>query len=433
MSRMFETISSILKGKAGKISIRGWVANKRSSGGIQFLEIRDGTGFVQATLKKGKVSDDLFKEVDLMNAESVVEIKGEAKEDRRATSGYEIVIDEIKILHKAAEDFPISKKDHGPEYLMDQRHFYLRDRRMFLITKIRAKILELARRWFNENEFTEVHVPLIVGAAVEGGSTLFKIDYFGSPAYLTQSWQLYGEAYINAVGKCYTLAPSFRAEKSRTRRHLTEYWHLEAEMPFCDVDGLMEHEESLVSYVCQGLAQEMPVELKELGRDPADLAKVKAPLPRVTYEEAIKILQKDGVKVEMGDDIGADEEKVLTQHYDTPFFLTHFPTAIKPFYHKPDPKNPKFTLSVDMLAPEGYGEIIGSGQRIDDYDELLKRIKKEKLDPKAYQWYLDMRKWGSVPHAGFGLGIERLVMWTCKLEHVRDAIAFPRFINRVTP
>lgn len=430
---MFTPIFEVLKGKTGKVSVRGWVSNKRSSGGIQFLEIRDGTGFVQTALKKEKIGENLFKEIDLMNVESVVEISGEAKEDKRAPGGYEISADKIKILHKAAEDFPIQKKDHGPEYLMDQRHFYLRDRKMFLITKVRAKVLELAREWFEKNGFTEVHVPIIVGAAVEGGSTLFQLDYFGSPAYLTQSWQLYGEAYINSVGKCYTLAPSFRAEKSRTRRHLTEYWHLEAEMPFCDIGCLLEHEEKMMEHICQGLAKQMPVELKELGRDPEDLRKVKAPLPRVTYDEAIKILQKDKVKIKPGDDIGADEEKVLTKHYDVPFFLTHFPKSIKPFYHKQDPKNPKLTLSADMLAPEGYGEIIGSGQRIDDYDELLRRIKEDKLDPKAYQWYLDMRKWGSVPHAGYGLGIERLVMWVCGLEHVRDAIAFPRFINRTTP
>jgi asparaginyl-tRNA synthetase len=430
---MHTPISAILKGETGKVIVRGWVSNKRSSGGIQFLEIRDGTGFIQATVKKEKVGDELFKELDLMNVESVVEIEGEAKEDKRAQSGYEIGIDSIKILHKAAEDFPIQKKDHGPEYLMDQRHFYLRDRKMFLITKIRAKILELIRDWFRKSDFTEVHVPIIVGAAVEGGSTLFQLDYFGAPAYLTQSWQFYGEAYINSVGKCYTLAPSFRAEKSRTRRHLTEYWHLEAEMPFCDIECLMRNEEELIAHVCQGLAKDMQVELKELGRNPDDLAKVKAPFPRVSYTDAIEILKKDGVNIKWGDDIGADEERVLTQHYEVPFFLTHFPTAIKPFYHKQDPRDPKLTLSVDMLAPEGYGEIIGSGQRIEDYDELIRRINEQGLNPKDYQWYADMRKWGSVPHAGFGLGIERLIMWTCKLEHVRDAIAFPRFINRATP
>ena len=430
---MFQDISKVLKKKKGDVQIHGWVSKKRSSGGIQFFEVRDGTGFIQATIKKDKVGEDLFRELDLMNVESVVEIKGVAKEDKRAPGGCEVSIEEIKILHKAAEDFPIQKKDHGPEYLMDQRHFYLRDRRMFLITKIRAKALELIREWFKKGEFTEVHVPSIVGSAVEGGSTVFEIDYFGEPAYLTQSWQFYGEAFSNAVGKCFTLAPSFRAEKSRTRRHLTEYWHLEAEMPFCDVECLMKYEESLMEYVCQGLAKEMSVELTELGRDPEDLKKVKAPLPRLRYEEAVEILKKDGVKIEQGDDIGADEEKVLTKHYDVPVFLTHFPDEIKPFYHKPDPTNPKFVLGVDMLAPEGYGEIIGSGERIIDYDELLKRIKDKGLKAEDYQWYVDMRKWGSVPHAGFGLGIERLIMWTCKLEHVREAIAFPRFTNRKTP
>ena len=430
---MFMPISTVLKEKKGKVKIQGWVSKKRSSGGIQFLEIRDGTGFVQTILKKDKVDEEFFKELDLMNVESVVEIEGTAKEDKRAMGGCEVSIEKIKVLHKAAEDFPIQKKDHGPEYLMDQRHFYLRDRKMFLITKVRAKALELIREWFKKGEFTEVHVPSIVNNAVEGGSTMFEIDYFGTPAYLTQSWQFYGEAYINSVGKCFTLAPSFRAEKSRTRRHLTEYWHLEAEMPFCDVEGLIKTEESLICYVCQELAKQMPIELTELGRDPEDLKKVKAPLPRVRYEEAVEILQKDGVNIKQGDDIGADEEKVLTKHWDVPVFLTHFPDEIKPFYHKPDPKDKKFVLGVDMLAPEGYGEIIGSGERITDYEELVQRIKDKGLKPEDYGWYVDMRKWGSVPHAGFGLGIERLIMWTCKLEHVRESIAFPRFTNRTTP
>jgi asparaginyl-tRNA synthetase len=430
---MFTSISAILSGKTGKVRVRGWISNKRSSGGIQFLELRDGTGFIQSTVRKDKVGEEFFKDLELMNVESVIELEGEAVKDPRAPGGFELRVESIRVLHRAAEGFPIQKRDHGPEYLMDNRHFYLRDRKMFLITKVRAKILELMREWFKKEGFTEVHVPIIVGAAVEGGSTLFKLDYFGSPAYLTQSWQFYGEAYINSVGKCYTLAPSFRAEKSRTRRHLTEFWHLEAEMPFCDMNGLMEIEESLVEFVCQGIAKSMSVELKELGRDPADLLKVKAPLPRLRYEDAIEILKKDGVKIEQGDDIGADEERILTQHYDVPVFLTHFPDSIKPFYHKPDPKNPKYVLGVDMLAPEGYGEIIGSGERITDYDQLVSRIRKQGLDPKDYQWYVDMRKWGSVPHAGFGIGIERFVMWVCKLEHVRDAIAFPRFINRKTP
>ncbi len=430
---MFDSISELLNQNKRKVKIRGWISKKRSSGGIQFFEIRDGTGFIQTTLKKDKVDENFFKELDLMNIESVVEIEGELKEEKRSKYGFEIIIDKLKVLHKADVDFPIQKSDHGPEYLMDNRHFYLRDRKMFLITKIRAKILQLIRKYFDNEGFTEVHVPSIVNNAVEGGSNLFKIDYFGNSAYLTQSWQFYGEAYINSVGKCFTLAPSFRAENSRTRRHLTEYWHLEAEMPFCNLECLIKNEEDLISFVCNEIANDMPNELKELGRDPEYLKKIKAPLPRINYNEAIKILKNDGVKIDYGEDIGADEEKILTKHYNIPFFLTHFPKTIKPFYHKEDMKNPKLTLSVDMLAPEGYGEIIGSGQRIDDYDEMLRRLKEEKLNPKDYQWYIDMRKWGNVPHAGFGLGIERIIMWICKLEHIRESIAFPRFVNRTTP
>jgi asparaginyl-tRNA synthetase len=301
------------------------------------------------------------------------------------------------------------------------------------ILRVRAKVLEAAREWFKENGFIEVQVPIIVGAACEGGSTLFELKYFDSKAYLTQSWQLYGEAMIFGFGKCYTIAPSFRAEKSRTRRHLTEFWHLEAEMPFCDFEGLMKIEEELVWFILQKIARECSTELKELGRNPEDLLKMKPPFPRIRYEEAIKILQEKGVNVKYGDDLGADEEKVLALQFDRPFFVTHFPKGIKAFYHKPDPNQPDVTLSVDVLAPEGYGEIIGSGERIESYEELMKRIEEEKLDVSAYQWYLDLRKFGSVQHAGFGLGIERFVMWVCKLKHIRDATAFPRLINRIYP
>lgn len=430
----FTNISKILQGKTGKVSIRGWIQSKRSSGGIIFLQIRDGTGTIQTAVKKDSVDEKIFRKIEKLNLESAIEISGEAKKDQRAPSGYEISAGKIKILQAAASDFPVERKhEFNPDYELDNRHFFLRTKKMQLVTKVRAKILQLAREWFEKNGFTEVHVPSIVGAAVEGGATLFQLDYFGKPAYLTQSWQLYGEAYIYSVGKCYTIAPSFRAEKSRTRRHLAEYWHLEAEMPFCDMECLMKTEEEFLEYICHKLAKEMPDELKEMGRDPKDLLKIKTPFPKITYDEAVKALQESGVKVNYGDDFGADEEKVLTEKFDVPFFVTHFPKQTKAFYHKLDPKNQKLTLSVDMLAPEGVGEIIGSGQRIHDYDELMKRIKEEKLNPKDYQWYADLRKFGSVEHSGFGLGIERLVMWICKLEHVRDAIAFPRMMNRLTP
>jgi asparaginyl-tRNA synthetase len=430
---MFTDISEILAGKEGKFSIHGWLHGKRSSGGIQFLIIRDGTGFIQCTLKKDAVDKKTFDEIDKLPMESVLEIEGSVKKDSRAPYGYELGIEKIKVLTKAQEDFPITKKFHGPDFLLDHRHLWLRSKKMHFIMKIRSKVLEAAREWFKEHSYLEVQVPTIVSAACEGGSTLFEVKYFDSKAYLTQSWQLYGEAMIFGFGKCYTIAPSFRAEKSRTRRHLTEYWHLEAEMPFCDFEGLMKVEEELITFILHKVAEECETELTEVGRDSKDLLKVKTPFPRIRYEEAIKILQKKGVKIEYGDDLGADEERALALQFDVPFFVTHFPKGIKAFYHKPDPKDPKVTLSIDLLAPEGYGEIIGSGERIESYEDLMKRIKEEKLDPKAYGWYLDLRKYGSVPHAGFGLGIERTVMWICKLKHIRDAIAFPRLINRIYP
>jgi asparaginyl-tRNA synthetase len=426
-------IAEILKGMEGKVEIKGWLHNKRSSGGILFLIIRDGTGFIQCTLKKDVIEEKTFEETEKLPLESAVEIEGMAKKDERAPYGYEIAIEKVKVLSKAQEDFPIGKKYHGPEFLLDNRHLWIRSKKMNRIMKIRAKVLEAAREWFNDHNFLEVQVPIIVGAACEGGSTLFELKYFDSKAYLTQSWQLYGEAMIFGLGRCYTIAPSFRAEKSRTRRHLTEFWHLEAEMPFCGFEELMKIEEELVAYILQKVARECEIELKELGRNPEDLLKMKPPFPRIRYEEAIKILQEKGVKINYGDDLGADEEKVLALQFDKPFFVTHFPKGIKAFYHKPDPKQPDVTLSVDMLAPEGYGEIIGSGERIESYEELMKRIEEEKLDVSAYQWYLDLRKFGSVQHAGFGLGIERFVMWVCKLSHIRNAIAFPRLMNRVYP
>jgi len=427
-------ISKILEGKEeGEVEIKGWLHNKRSSGGILFLRIRDGTGFIQCTLKKDQVDEKTFDEIERLPLESAVEIFGTVRKDERAPYGYEIAVKKVNVLSKAMEGFPIGKKYHGPEFLLDNRHFWIRSKKMNRILRIRAKILEAAREWFKDNGFLEVQVPIIVGTACEGGSTLFEVKYFDSKAYLTQSWQLYGEAMIFGFGKCYTIAPSFRAEKSRTRRHLTEFWHLEAEMPFCGIEELMKVEEELVSFILQKVAKECSLELRELGRDPEELLRMKPPFPRIRYEEAIRLLQEKGVKIEYGDDLGADEERVLALQFDKPFFVTHFPKGIKAFYHKPDPSNPNVTLSVDMLAPEGYGEIIGSGERIENFEELMKRIEEEKLDPSAYKWYLDLRKFGSVQHAGFGLGIERMVMWVCKLKHIRDATAFPRLVNRVYP
>ncbi len=425
-------IKEILRGKEGKVLIRGWLHHRRSSGGILFVLIRDGSGIIQCTFKKNELGEK-FEEIEKLPVESVLEIEGEARKDERAPGGYEIKGESFKIISKAEEGFPIAKKYHGPDFLLNYRHLWLRSEKMQTILRFRAKFLKFAREWFDKNGFTEFHSPIFTAAACEGGSTLFPVKYFDKEVYLTQSWQLYAEAGIASLGKIYTIAPSFRAEKSRTRRHLTEFWHLEAEMPFCDFECLIETIEDFITYVCHKLAEEAKEELKKFGRKEEDLLKIKKPFPRITYSQAIEILKKEGIEIEFGDDFGADEEKVLTKHFDVPFFVTHFPKGVKAFYHKPDPKDPRFTLSVDLLAPEGYGEIIGAGERIEDLNVLLERIKEEKLDPKNYEWYIDLRRYGSVKHAGFGLGVERTICWILKLKHIRDAIPFPRLINRVYP
>ena len=431
----FVDVSRILSGslEGEHVKIRGWLHNKRSSGGIHFLLIRDGTGIIQCTMKKDKVDPDEFELVKRLTQESTLELEGIVRRDPRAPDGYEIAVERVKVIHMAEEGFPIAKKYHGPDFLLNNRHLWIRSKKMQTILRIRSKFLEAAREWFRMNEYTEFHAPILITAACEGGSTLFNVKYFNMDAYLTQSWQLYAEAAIASLGKIYTIAPSFRAEKSRTRRHLTEYWHLEVEIPWCDLNCIMKVEEELLTHICHRLAKEMPKELERFGRSPNDLLKVEPPFERITYDEAVEMLRRDGIDFEWGDDLGWIEEKHLTMKYDKPFFITHYPRGVKAFYHKPDPKRPEVTLSVDMMAPEGYGEITGGGQRIDDVNELLERIKEENLDPDDYEWYIDLRRYGSVPHSGFGLGVERTIAWICKLDHIRDAIAFPRLINRVYP
>lgn len=414
----------------GKRSIRGWLHNKRSSGGILFLIVRNGTGTIQCVLKKDSFDEDAFERIDRLPLESVVEIAGVVRKDPRAPGGYELLAENVKVIHEAAKGFPITKKYHGPSFLLDHRHLWIRSKKMQTILKVRARLLRTARDWLEEQGYTEVHVPILTAAACEGGATLFPVDYFGEKVYLAQSWQLYAEAVIASLGKIYTVAPSFRAEKSRTRRHLTEYWHLEVEEPFCDLEGTMKTQEELITHICHTLAKEAHEDLRVLGRDPKDLLGVKPPFKRLTYDEVIEILQKDGMEIDWGEDLGWEQEKVLATKFDQPFFVTHYPRGVKAFYHKPDPKRPQVTLSADLLAPEGYGEIIGGGQRIHDLDELLERIREEGLDPKDYEWYIDLRRYGSVPHAGFGLGVERTVAWICKLKHIRDAISFPRLVRR---
>ena len=428
--RVQDVLSGGLDGK--EVLVRGWLQNKRSSGGIVFLFIRDGSDVVQCTVRKGEVEAQVFDLFLATRVESSVQIEGEVKPDPRALGGREIVVHSGKVDSAALEEFPIAKKFHGPEFLLDQRHLFVRNDKMRAVLKIRAAILSAARSWLDSHDYLEVQVPTLTSAAVEGGATLFEVKYFAEKAYLTQSWQLYGEALIASVGKAYTVAPAFRAEKSRTRRHVTEFWQVEAEAPWCDLTGIMKVEEELLSHVIVRLLEQRRPELSLFKRKPEDLERVKPPFPRITYDRALETIgEKSGIR--WGDDLGYEQEKLLTEHFDRPFFVTHYPKKAKAFYHKTDPARPEVTLSVDLLAPEGYGEITGGGQRIEDYDALVARIREEGLDPRSYGWYLDLRKFGSVPHSGFGMGLERVVSWVCKLEHIRDAIAFPRLINRVYP
>ena len=427
-------VRKILAGGADstRVKLKGWLHNRRSSGGILFLIIRDGTGFLQCTAKKDQLGEK-FSEIEALPLESTVEVEGEVTRDPRAPRGYELRITNLQVLQRSHEDFPITKKYHGPEFLLDNRHFWIRSKKMQTILRVRALLIEEARHWLKDQGYLEVQVPTLVSAAVEGGSTLFEVKYFDEKAYLTQSWQLYAEAMIASLGKIYTIAPSFRAEKSRTRRHLTEYWHLELEEPWLDLQGLIKVEEELLLHICHQAAAQAPEELKELGRDSKELADLKAPLPTITYDRAVELIRRSDSTFEWGTDLGYNQEKVLTKEFTTPFFVTHYPKGVKAFYHMPDPKRPEVTLSVDLLAPEGYGEITGGGQRIHDYEQLMQRICEEHLNPEDYSWYLDLRKYGTVPHSGFGMGIERTVAWICKLKHIRDATAFPRLMNRIRP
>lgn len=433
------TIAGIFAGKldGAHIVLKGWLHHIRSSGGILFLQLRDGTGVVQCTLKKDKADLKDFERLSATPIESTIEITGDVKKDPRAPRGYEIQGEKVTVVFPAEEGFPIaaekSRRHHGPDFLLDHRHLWLRSQKMQTIMRLRGYLIDEARRWLIDHGYLEVQVPILVTAAVEGGSTLFPVKYFGEKAYLTQSWQLYAEAMISGMGKIFTLAPSFRAEKSRTRRHLTEYWHLEVEEPWLDLDGLMRLEEELVSHICQKIREKMPEDLKFLGRDPEQLSKVHPPFPRIAYDEAVDLIRKSTPGFKWGTDLAYEEEKVLTEHFELPFFVSRFPKSVKAFYHMPDPKNPKVTLSTDLLAPEGYGEITGGGQRIHDLKQLLARIKEDGLKPEGYKWYIDLRRYGTVPHSGFGMGVERTLTWICKLEHIRDSIAFPRLINRIYP
>lgn len=419
-------------GEGALVNVRGWVYRKREIGGKVFLVIRDSTGIVQAVVSKE--NGDVFKKAQELNIESSLIVRGRVRREPRAPGGFEIHVVDIPWSFPGFQ-FPINEDaaKADSEYLLDVRHLWVRSRRMQAVLKIRHTVFGAIHEWFRSHGFYEVQAPMFITSAVEGGATLFQVDYFGEKAYLTQSSQFYLEALIFSLENVYIVAPSFRAEKSRTRRHLTEFWHAEAEMAWAGLEDVFKVTEELVSHVVRRVLENNANELALLGRKTEPLENVKPPFPRVSYDEAVEILRKKGFNIKWGDDIGADEERALTLEFTQPIHLHHFPEQVKAFYHRNDPSRPETTLSVDVLAPEGYGEIIGGGERIFDYNELLGKIKRFGLNPDDYQWYIDLRRYGSVPHAGFGLGVDRLVMWICGLDHIRDAVPFPRDMRRLKP
>ena len=410
-----------------KVAIRGWVYRKREGKTLIFLLVRDSTGFIQCTVKKGS---SMWNEADRLTIESSLTLEGTVKPDKRAPGGYEITVESISIIG-LAELFPITK-DQSEQFVRDVRHLWLRSRRMNLVMKIRDHVLEFTRDFFKSQDFTEVSPPMFISAAVEGGSTLFGVKYFDQNLYLTQSSQLYLEILIYSLEKVYCIAPSFRAEKSRTIRHLTEYWHVEGEWPFADMNDLMSFEEDLVAYICQQTAEKCKLELEELGVNISRLASVETPFPKITYTKALELLRKKGAKLKWGDDLGYEDEKTLADDFGKPFFVYDYPNAIKAFYCKTRKNHPEVAMSVDMMVPR-IGEISTGGVREDEKDVLIKRIKELGLKEEDYDWYLDLRRYGTVPHVGFGMGLERLLAWMLDLENIIDAIPFPRTTRRFYP
>ena len=418
------------------VRLRGWLHNLRRSGKILFPTFRDGTGFMQGVVVKAAVAPETFESCRHLTRESSVEVTGELRKEDRAPGGFEMEVSDIRILQQvSAEDpFPITPKEHGVDFLMNQRHLWLRSRRQHAILRVRHELIRAVRDYFDNNGFTLVDTPILTPAACEGTTTLFEIPYFDyGSAYLTQSGQLYNEATAAALGKTYCFGPTFRAEKSKTRRHLTEFWMVEPEMAYATIDDVMDLAEDFLVSVIQRVLQERASELKTLERDTSQLEKVVKPFPRISYDDAVERLKEKGVAFEWGGDFGGTDETLLSEDFDQPVIVHRFPMAIKAFYMQPDEERPELALGVDVLAPEGYGEVIGGGQRIHDHELLVKRLEEHHLPREAFEWYLDLRKYGSVPHSGFGLGIERCVGWICGLEHVRETIAFPRMLYRMHP
>jgi asparaginyl-tRNA synthetase len=426
-------IEDIGKHEGEEVTIKGWLHNRRSSGKIHFLTLRDGSGFIQAVMSKAAVGDDLFKAADHLSQETSLIVTGTARADKRAPSGYEIDVKTFEVVGES-HDYPITPKEHGVDYLLDRRHLWIRSERQQSILRIRHEIINAVRDYFNGRGFILADTPIFTPAACEGTTTLFPAQYFeDQTAYLTQSGQLYNEANAMALGRVYCFGPTFRAEKSKTRRHLTEFWMVEPEMAYASLDDVMKLAEDLVVSVVTRVLDTRRRELTVLERDVTKLESVKAPFPRILYDDAVKTLQGKGLPIQWGGDFGGPDETALSDAYDRPVMIHRYPAAIKAFYMKPDPERAEVALGVDVLAPEGYGEIIGGGERVADLDLLLQRIKDHNLPQEAFEWYLDLRRYGTVPHGGFGMGIERVVAWICGLEHVRETIPYPRMLYRLYP
>jgi len=426
-------IEDIARHADQQVTIHGWLHNRRSSGKIHFLTVRDGTGFLQVVMSKAAVGEDAFGRADHLSQETSLSVTGTVRADARAKGGYEIDAQSFDV-HGGSLDYPITPKEHGVDYLMDRRHLWIRSERQAAILRVRHEVISAVRDFLNGRGFILCDTPIFTPAACEGTTTLFPVQYFeDATAYLTQSGQLYNEANAMALGKVYSFGPTFRAEKSKTRRHLTEFWMVEPEIAYAGLDDVIELAEALVSSTVARILDKRAAELRLLERDTSKLEAIIAPFPRLSYDEAARLLHEKGLPFTRGTDLGGTDETVLSEQFDRPVCVTHYPASVKAFYMKPDPGQHDRALCVDILAPEGYGEIIGGGVRLDDYDLLLERIKTHELPQEAFEWYLDLRRYGSVPHGGFGMGIERLVAWICKLEHVRETIPFPRMLYRLYP
>jgi asparaginyl-tRNA synthetase len=415
-----------------EVTLRGWVYNRRSSGKLQFILLRDGTGIVQCVAFKGNFTAEEFDALDKLTQESSLEIRGKVRKDARSPGGYELDVTGFRIF-QMAENYPITPKEHGTAFLMESRHLWLRSSRQHAILKIRHEVIKACRDYFDDLGFTLVDTPIFTPNACEGTTTLFETEYFDQTAYLTQSGQLYNEATAAAFGKVYCFGPTFRAEKSKTRRHLMEFWMVEPEVAYADLEDTMQLAEGLICFIVERVLTRRRAQLETLERNIPALERIARPFPRLSYDEALQKIQASGSEIQWGGDFGGTDETLLSEQYSSPVMVHRYPSQVKAFYMQPDPQRPEVALCVDVLAPEGYGEIIGGGQRIHDHDLLMKRLDEHKLSLEPFQWYLDLRKYGTVPHSGFGMGIERVVAWLCSLSHLREAIAFPRTLYRIYP